>query len=647
MKNRVIIIVACIVSLSCYSQKGEVTKADKDYEKFAYIDAIKVYERVFEKGYKTAEMLQKLGNSYYFNADLEKSAKWYGELFALTQDLEPEYYYRYAQSLKSKKEYSKADAMLQQFNQKSGNDLRGKLAEAQKDYLEVIKKNSGRFTIENVGINSEKSDYGTAYLGNKVVFASAKETNENTSKHNWTNQAFTNLYSAEMGEKGSLTTAEYFGDNLNSKLHESTPVFTKDGKTVYFTRNNFLNGKKGFDTHKTILLKLYRATLVENKWTNITELPFNSDNYSVAHPALSADEKILYFASDMPGTLGQSDLFKVEILSDGTYGTPQNLGKTINTEGRETFPYMANDELYFASDGHPGLGGLDVFVSREKKDGGYIDVTNVGEPINTPKDDFCFVMNASSRLGYVTSNRDGGHGSDDIYKFKEIQKLHCEQLLSVVVTDSETGLIIANAKVVLTDADYNVLEEKITDAEGKIDFGIVNCENKLYIRSAKDEYNTDEIKAITGTTAGKNLLVSIELEKTKKVVKQGDDLAKKLSIHMIYFNVDKYDIREDAKAELAKVLVVLEENPNMEIDVRSHTDCRSSAKYNLYLSGRRAQATKEWLVSNGIKDSRITAVGYGESKLVNNCPCEPTNESKCSEAEHQANRRSEFIITKL
>jgi len=647
MKNRLIIILTCIVSICCYSQKVKVAKADKNYDKLAYIDAIKTYEFVFEKGYKTPDMLQKLGNAYYFNADLEKAAKWYGELFALTQDVEPEYYYRYAQSLKSIKEYTKADAMMVQFNQKNGNDLRGKLAKDQKDYLDVIKKNSGRYTIENVGINSEKSDYGSAYFGNKVVFTSARDTGGLASrKHSWTKEAFTNLFSADMGEEGVLTKAERFGGKLNSSLNESTPVFTKDGKTVYFTRNNFLDGKKGKDANRTILLKLYRATLTENQWTNITELPFNSNNYSVAHPALSRDEKTLYFASDMPGTYGQSDIFKVEIQSDGNYGTPQNLGNVINTEGRETFPFVADNELYFASDGHPGLGGLDVFVSKTQKNGSYNEVINVGEPINTSKDDFSFIINTNTLLGYVTSNRDGGKGSDDIYKFKETIKLVCEQLLSVVVTDSETGLIIANAKVILTDSSYNVLAEKMTDTEGKVDFGVVNCDTKFYLRCEKTEYNTEETPTITSAKTGKTL-VAIELEKTKKQIKEGDDLAKKLSINMIYFDLDKSNIREDATIELVKVLSVLEQNPIMEIDIRSHTDCRQTAKYNLELSEKRAQSTKEWLIKNGINKSRITAKGYGESQLINNCPCEPTNESNCSEAEHQANRRSEFIITRL
>lgn len=644
MKNKIIIIIACIVSISCYSQKRKVARADKKYDKLAYIDAIKTFESVAEKGYKTPEMLQKLGNAYYFNANLEKAAKWYGELFELTQDVEPEYYYRYAQSLKAIKDYSKADAMMAKFSQKNGNDLRGKLAEAQKDYLAVIKKNSGRYTIENVGINTKMSDYGSAFFGNKVIFASAKDT---TRKHAWTNEGFTNLFSADMGDQGALTNAEKFGNKLNSKYHEATPVFTKDGKTVYFTRNNFLDGKVGNDIGKTTLLKVFRATLDGERWTNITALPFNSDNYSIAHPALSKDDKTLFFASDMPGSLGQSDIFKVTINEDGSFGTPENLGNVINTEGRETFPFVASDnELYFASDGHPGLGGLDVFASKLEENETYKEVMNVGEPVNTPKDDFCFIINNETSLGYLSSNRDGGQGNDDIYKVKEIKKLWCEQFLAGVVTDKDTGLIVASAKVTLMDANFKFLKDSTTDAEGKFDFGKVDCDTKFYIRTEKTEYTTVETPAITGKETGKTF-VPIAIEKPIKQVKLGDDISEKLKLNIIYFDLDKSNIRKDAELELAKILVVLEQNPTMIIDIRSHTDCRQTAKYNLGLSDRRAKATMAWLIKNGIKKSRLTAKGYGESQLINNCSCEPTNQSNCSEEEHQANRRSEFIITKL
>ncbi len=653
MKNRIIyLVLVCIASISTQAQTGKTkeVKADKQYDKFAYVDAIKTYERIFAKGYKSQDMLQKLGDSYYFKADLDNAAKWYGELFSFTQDVAAEYYYRYAQSLKAVKDYQKADEMLAKFNQKSGNDLRAKLAASQKDYLAQIKKNSGRYTIENAGINSKYSDYGSAFYNNKVVFASARDTGGlGHRKHAWTGESFTNLYSADMVSEGALSTPTRFGNNLNSRFHESTPAFTKDGKTIYFTRNNFLDGKKGKDAKKSTLLKIYKATLDGDRWSNITELPFDSDQYDVAHPALSPDEKTLYFASNMPGTLGQSDLYKVAINADGSYGTPMNLGNVINTEGRETFPMVTSEgELYFASDGHPGLGGLDIFVSKAEKDGSYKEVLNVGEPLNSSHDDFGFLINEKTRLGYFTSNRDGGQGGDDIYKFKETKKIEytCEQLLAGVVTDKETGLPLANVKVTLSDANYKMIKEVSTDNEGKFYMGSVDCQSKYYIKTEKADYNTVETPTITANESGKTF-VPIELEKPVKVVKVNDDLFKAFGIKIIYFDLDKSFIRADAAVELAKILDVLEQNPTMEIDVRSHTDCRQTAKYNMSLSDRRAKSTIAWLVDKGINKARLTGRGYGESQLVNDCACEPTNQSNCTEEQHQANRRSEFIITKL
>ena len=353
-----------------YSQKAKVATADKQYERYSYVDAIAVYERVAEKGYKDGKMFQKLGNAYYFNAELVKAAKWYSELFAMNQDQEPEYYYRYSQALKSTGDYAKADNMLEQFTTKSGNDKRAQLFESNKNYLQEIQSNSGRFNTTDAQINSEYSDFGSAFFQNKLIFASSRETKGVSKKvFKQTNQSFLNLYESEVTPNGNLSEPVSFGKNINSKFHESTPVFTKDGKTMYFTRNNYSGGKKGVNSNKITLLKLYKSTFENNTWSDATELPFNSDQYSTAHAALSPDNKLLYFASDMPGTKGQSDLFKVAINSDGSFGTPENLGAAINTEGRETFPFVSDDnELYFASDGHPGLGGLDVYVSKIEKD---------------------------------------------------------------------------------------------------------------------------------------------------------------------------------------------------------------------------------------------------------------------------------------
>jgi outer membrane protein OmpA-like peptidoglycan-associated protein/tetratricopeptide (TPR) repeat protein len=632
-----------LIALKGNAQTGIEKKADKDYAQYAYIDAIATYERVAEKGYKDEKMFQKLGNAYYFNGELIKAAKWYDALFAMNTEQEPEYYYRYTQTLKATGDYAKADKTLEAFNKKINTDKRGILFENNKNYLEQIKANSGRFEIADAGINSTQTDYGSAYYDNKIVFASARDTGgvvRNTFK--WTNKTFTNLYSAELKSDGTVGKPERFEKKINSKFNESTPVFTKDGKTMYFTRNNFLDGKRGRDEQKNTLLKLYKADFTNGKWVNVTELPFNSNQYSTAHPALSKDEKKLYFASDMPGTLGQSDLYSVTINSDGGFGKPENLGAAINTEGRETFPFVSSDnELYFASDGRPGLGGLDVFVSRINTDGTFSAIQNLGAPINSKQDDFAFIIDNEKRNGFFSSNREGGNGNDDIYRFTEIRKLLCEQVLKGIVVDLETNKIVDNAKVTLLDEQFKVIGDVITGTDGSYTFN-VNCGKNYHIRASKQDYETKElpvaIKVITGET---NLLVS--LEKRIKPIGVGTDLAKTLDIPIIYFNLDKSYIRKDAAFELEKILAVMKQYPKMKIDVRSHTDSRQTAKYNIALSDRRAKSTVQWLVKNGIAPNRVTGKGYGESQLVNNC----SDGVPCTEAEHQLNRRSEFIIVSM
>jgi outer membrane protein OmpA-like peptidoglycan-associated protein/tetratricopeptide (TPR) repeat protein len=627
-----------------YSQKGKVAAADKNYDRYAYVDAIATYEKVAETGLKEEQLFQKLGNSYYFNAELAKASKWYDELFAINPEQEPEYYYRYAQTLKSVGDYAKADKMLEKFNAKSGNEQRAKLYANNKNYLEDIKTNSGRFEIADAGVNSKFSDYGSTVLDGQLVFASARDTGGVSKKiFRWTDKSFTNLYSSLIKPDGEMAAPERFAKRINSKLHEATPVFTKDGKTMYFTRNNFLDGKMGKDAKKITLLKLYRSVFEDGKWVNVTELPFNSNEYSVAHPTLSVDEKTLYFASDMPGTLGQSDLFRVAINTDGSFGTPENLGTAINTEGRETFPFIAQDnQLYFATDGRPGLGGLDVYVARIDTDNSFYDVQNLGEPLNSKQDDFGFYINSKDSNGFFTSNRAGGNGLDDIYKFNEIRKLKCEQALSGIITDQETGEAVAATKVSLFDSHFKIIKETSSDEKGQYRFDAVECKKVYYVRAEKEAYQTKEsgveIKKETEKTE-----LPLQLEKRIKPIGVGTDLAKTLDIPVIYFDLDKSFISKKAEFDLAKVVAVMQQYPNMKIDVRAHTDSRQTAKYNESLSDRRAKATLNWLVKQGIAARRLTAKGYGESQLINGC----SDGVKCSEKEHQANRRSEFVIVSM
>jgi outer membrane protein OmpA-like peptidoglycan-associated protein len=647
MKNYIFLclIFVSFFSFDSYSQQSKKTNsADKKYDNYAYIDAIKAYERVADKGYKSEDMFKKLGNSYYFNSDFEGAAKWYGELFAMNTTVEPEYYYRYAQSLKSTGQTDKASKILDEFNAKDSTDNRAKLYKEDVNYLEQIKANSGRYKIEDAGVNSKYSDYGSFVYNNKLYFASARDTgNFSQRKHKWTGEYFTNLYNADIDPATHASSkVNKFKTALNTKFHEASPVFVKDGTTVYFTRNNYVNGKKGKDDNKITLIKLYKATLDnKDKWTNITALPFSSDNYSTAHPALSPDEKTLYFASDMPGTLGQSDLYKVSINDDGSYGIPVNLGKRINTEGKETFPYVTSEnEIYFASDGHPGLGGLDVFVGDIDNDGIIGNIQNVGADVNSPKDDFAYSIDPVSRQGYFSSNKDGGQGSDDIYKFLETRKLKCVQELNGIITDIETQAILPGAKVTLYEGQ-TIKNTTIADASGLYVFP-VECGKKYNVRAEKPDYETKEVSIMIGKVSGKTSL-PIALVKGICKVTVGDDLGKCFGIKMIYFDLDKSNIRPEAALDLEKILVVLSDHPTMKLDIRSHTDSRATFTYNNALSDRRAKSTIQWLIKNGVAANRLAGKGYGETQLINKC----ADGVPCTEAEHQENRRSEFIITAL
>ncbi len=641
MKSKIIIGLLLLTTFGNYAQQAGIALANKKYGQFAYVDAIRIYERIAEKGHKSADMFQKLGDAYYFNAQHDKAAKWYGELFKIGKKIKPEYYYRYAQSLKSVGDYTKSDEMMTDFASQTKSDKRSMHFIENRDYLTEIKANSGRYIIKDAGINSAYSDYGAVILDNKLVFASARDTGGLISrKHKWTNQSFTSLYAAER-VADSLGKPAKFAKNVNSRFHEATPVFSNDGTTMYFTRNNFNDGKKGKNSKKITLLKIYRATLTEGKWDNVKELPFNSDNYSTAHPALSRDGSTLYFVSDMPGSIGQSDLYRVEILADGKFGKPENLGPAINTEGRETFPTIIDDELYFATDGRPGLGGLDIYVSAINADGTYSKPQNIGEPANSPKDDFSYLIDPETRIGYLTSNRDGGKGYDDIYRFTETRKLTCEHILAGTVTDFLSKELIPRAKISLFDQNFTLLKEIHSDQNGFYTFA-VNCGTAYYVRAEKELYNTSEKPVMIPAETGKTTL-PLELSTTRANVSVGTDLAKVLDIKIIYFDLDKWDIREDAALELQKVAEVLKEYPTMKIDIRSHTDSRQSHKYNQELSDKRANSTLEWLVSNGIDRSRLSGKGFGESNLLNNCK----DGVSCSEEEHQQNRRSEFIVTNL
>ncbi|WP_235016449.1 OmpA family protein [Aquimarina sp. AU474] len=655
-KSIVLLSILLLISPALYAQDNtkRLTKANKSFEAFAYIDARAIYLDVAQKGYTSQNLLEKLADSFYFTGELEESVEWYEKLVNTYSDsLDPEYLFRYAQSLKSVERYKEADNIMDQFYEITGNDKRAASFINKRNYLDFIEMQSGKYDVFNLSINSRNSEYAPSFNhNNQIVFASSRSKESKGSKiHGWTRMPFLDLFSSTIQEDQiSLEPPEKLKGKINTKFHESSTSFSKDGKTVYFSRNNYTNNKLGTSKKGVVLLKLYSASFREGKWTDIKELPFSSDNYSVSHPSISEDGKKLYFASDMPGSFGQSDLFVVDVLGNGQFGKPKNLGAKINTEGRETFPYISNSgRLYFASDGHVGLGGLDIFVAVPSETG-FSGAFNVGKPVNSSKDDFTFVLNEDTKTGYFASNRKGGKGNDDIYSFRQTEELitSCKQYVQGIISNKETNESLPGANISLVDVDGNTLEQTSSNSLGQYSFDI-ECDTQYTIKVSKDKFiprditlNTDDIfEFIHDVSIPITPEKQSELLLTEVAVNIGDDLSKILQMEPIYFGLDDSTITPNAEVELQKIISAMNKYPDLKIEVRSHTDSRSSYWYNKRLSVKRMRTTIKYIVQEGgIYWRRIRGKAYGERRLINKCK----DDVPCTEKEHQENRRSEFII---
>ncbi|WP_445718833.1 OmpA family protein [Flavobacterium sp.] len=623
-----------------FSQEKKIKEANEAYEKLGYMNAVSIYIEVDKNGYGSPDIYKKIADSYYFNANYIEANKWYQKLIKSSEIVDYEYYYRYAQTLKTVPDIEKSNYYLALFSKLKEADSRAKEYDDNTQYLKQIKTDNGRYEISTLNINSNYSDYGVFEYKERIIFTSTREHNR-VKIDSWTNQPFSGLYVSILEKLNRFSSPEFFLNSSFFSSNESTAVITKDGQTLYFTRNNFNRKKNKKNSKDEVSLKIYSAKLHNGNWTDVQELPFNSDDYNCAHPALSSDEKFLYFSSNMPGTLGQSDLFRVAVLPNNTFGVPENLGAEINTEARETFPFLSSDnELYFASNGHLGLGGLDVFVSKINNDDTFSKPFNIGNPINSAFDDFSYSINAQSHIGYFSSNRPGGKGSDDIYKFFEKKSLmeETEKLFVGKVVDALFGFPVENVVVTLFDDAKTIIDKTTTNSTGEFFFKN-NYRNKgWYVRydhevyETKEDYYRNKLKSNSG-------LITTMLPKEVKL-QDGLDLAKFFSIQNIYFDLDKSEINDKAEKQIAILLYVMQKNPDIKLEIKSHTDSRASKSYNLELSNKRALETSNWLVKNGIDSSRISSKGYGESRLVNHC----SDGVKCSEEEHQMNRRSEFIV---
>ncbi len=636
MKNnykKLILLIAFVNFGVLSAQEKRIAKANEEYENAAYIDASEIYLKVIESGFKSNEILLKLGNAYYFNSDYANAVKWYEELYHSTKNKEDKsYLLRYSQSLKAVGNAKKAGEIYNEFLKLSkilNDDFRNT-----RDYLDIIELNSNRYNLKELNVNSKFIDYGSFFRNDTLYFSSARNNRSSIGRIDaWNNDRFLDVYTTVLDRnKGKYSKPKRLKGKVNTKYHESSIAITKDGKTMYFTSSNssFLEkpSKKAL-TH----LKIYRATKVNGKWENIEDLTINGDNYSTAHPVLSPDEKTLFYVSNMPGSIGKTDIYSVSIYNEGELGKPKNLGPKINTKGRESFPFITADyELYFSSDGHFGLGGYDVFyfdlIAKQQQ------LINVGKPVNSANDDFAFAIDNITKKGYVSSNR---AGIDNIYTLVETIPIKdvLEFNLTGFVTDKKTKELLANAKITVTDRNGKIQSITATNSEGKFTVKINRFKSNI-VKAEKVIY-TPANKFIPVKDNKK--VAQLELEKNQIEIKDGVDLAKDLNI-TIYYDFDKSVIRKDAAVELEKIVAVLKEHPTINIRLNAHTDSRGRASYNLKLSEKRAQSAIDYLVQRGIDKARLIGKGYGETELLIDCGYP----EKCTKEEYQLNRRTEFII---
>lgn len=494
MKIQVLIFSFLLICATSWAQKSPAfKKGERHFQQLSYVKAIRVFESIINENDEEPDpdVIKMLADSYRFLGNTEQSEFWYAKVLKspIAQPLDT---YFYAQALKGNGKYEESDKWMEKFFQMDSDDSRAMRQRLiRPDFIETLKADSIKYTIIKLDINSMNSDFGPAFYRDQIVFSSARSaTGWLRSEHTWNNKPFLELYASSKAEDLSLNSPSNFSSKLNTRYHEGPVSFNDAGDVIYFTRNNYHKGiaKKSADGINK--LKIYRAYLRNGKWQGEEEMPFNTDNFSVGHPSLSPDGKRLYFASDIPGGIGGTDIYYAPINPDSSLGKPVNLGDKINTEGNEMFPFIhENGALFFASDGHPGLGGLDVFASLPSGNSLGKPI-NMGYPLNTPKDDFGLILGKDQKTGYFSSNRGGGEGDDDVYAFKMYKVLKPAPSIAGVIKDKDSGMLLPGAEVILSDADDKQIMRKTVGNDASFFFEL--DEDKYYnLRAVKKDYFQD------------------------------------------------------------------------------------------------------------------------------------------------------------
>lgn len=642
MKKLLILLVLIIgVSLqNSFAQRFKLNRAENKLGLFDFDKAVETYKKVLEKKPGNFEALYGLANAYRIRGDYGTAAEWYAKVVSDTANASAKDYLYYGECLRYISDYKKALENFAKFEKLSPDDPRGKLLNV--SYPEVIKliEDSLDFKTMSLSFNDDAQEFSPAfYKDSSIVFPSSRNDESKIDEY-WYNKPYFDLYVSEMTDSGYSKPQRIEAD-INNRYHEGPLTFDTSYTTMYFTRNSYVNRKQETDDQGIMRLKIFSANASGDgdsvSWVNLKELPFNNDDYSCGHPTLTQDGKTLYFSSDMPGGYGSLDLYRVEMDSSGNFGEPKNLGKDINTPGEESFPYIHPDgTLYFSSDSRNGLGGLDVFYSKNEDTSWTVPV-NMNYPINTNFDDFGLIMNLEKNGGYFSSNRDGDFNDDDIFSFEERGVL-----LKGIVVELKTQEPLQNALVTVENSKRELVDTFRTDTSGTFSFTvdydmdyILSADKYAWFLISEKKVNTNRAVLETSKSALDSLrVIKLEMDKLEK--------GAVIKLENIYYDFDKYNIRPDAAEELDRIVKYLIKHPEMELELRSHTDSRGSDSYNLTLSDNRAKSAVEYLLENGAELNQLVAKGYGETVLVNEC----ANGVECSKEKHQENRRTEFKVLK-
>lgn len=648
---------AAILGFSPLAQaQSELRKANKHFDNYEYAFALEKYHGAIKKRAPDVQTIQHIADAYRLTHQSQEAQSWYGKLVN-TPGRTPITLYYYAEALRSNGNYSEAKNQYMQW----GDEVPEQAERAQElmracDMAQnwmnqpAIAEVTPATSINQAGY----SEFSPMPFGNnKIVFTSDRGVTDATNKqklYGWTGRPYLQLFSAQQDEQGTWNSPAALQGEVNTAYHTATASATTSAQKVYFTRTQQVQKRSNGNADPTSWvtspqanehvnrLEIFSADKQSESWGNVQPFSYNNVTaYSVGHPALSPDGTMLYFVSDMPGGHGDTDIYFSVLQPDGSWGKPVNAGATINTPSRESFPYVdANGKLYFASDGHEGMGGLDIF-SAEGTNPHWTEVRNVGYPVNSPKNDFGIMFTKPGETGLLSSNRDALNGTDDIYTFRILKK---PVVLAITTVERKQNAQKKNIQEPLPQVSINISEKHskdsvtiVSDAQG-LYFMKGRQGNTYTLLGSKEGFLKQETIKFIPETAGDTVHVALVFDKNM--------VERAVVLDNIYYDLDKWEIRPDAARELDEVVKLLKNNPLVTLEMSAHTDSREGFSYNQQLSERRAQAAVDYIVSMGIDRSRLTARGYGKTKLLNRC----TEGVKCSEAEHQLNRRTEFKIKK-